>query len=397
MTQNLNILVIDDEANICEGIKRALRPQGFAVDSAASAQAGLEKVQGGSFGLVLLDVMMPDTSGIDLIPAIHQVDPETVCIVITGYATVELAVRAIKQGAYHFLTKPFSVDELILAINQGIEHQRLSIESKRFEAAEAEAKRLAAEKAHLEELDRAKWQFFRLMTHEVQAPLSAIQSYLQLLLEEYIAPDQQQVVLEKCVLRLDEEKKLISDLMELGRLQVIGPATDATFVCLDEILRQVVSEIQSQAGQKNLQLRVQITGNIPVVYGSPKLFKSLWDNLLSNAIKYTLPDGTVTANLRVENNQVVGEVQDTGIGIPAAEQGRLFSEFFRAKNARELNFRGTGLGLVLVKKIVEGAGGTIQVESQEGQGTCFIFSLPPAAPPNVQATPESFLHNQNSN
>ncbi|RPH59596.1 MAG: response regulator, partial [Chloroflexi bacterium] len=112
MTPNLNILVIDDEANICEGIKRALRPQGFIVDSATSGQAGLQKIQGGGFGLVLLDVMMPDTSGIDLIPAIHQVDPEIVCIIITGYATVELAIRAIKQGAYNFLTKPFSVDEL---------------------------------------------------------------------------------------------------------------------------------------------------------------------------------------------------------------------------------------------------------------------------------------------
>ena len=384
MTQPLNILVIDDEANICEGVKRALRPLSYTVDSAISGQAGLEKIQGGGYGLVLLDVMMPDTSGIDLIPAIHQCDPEIVCIIITGYATVELAIRAIKQGAYDFLTKPFSVDELTLAVNRGIEHRRLSLESKRLQAAEAEAKQLSDEKSRLEELDRAKWQFFRLMTHELQAPLSAIQSYLQLILEEYIEPEQQHFVLEKCIVRIEEEKKLIGDLMELGRLQVIGPPTDNAFVHLDEVLRQVAGELQNQAEQKKLQFGVTVDGLIPAVNGSPKLFKSLWDNLLSNAIKYTLPGGEVSANLHVENCQVVGEVCDTGIGIPLEEQGRLFSEFFRAKNAKALNFRGTGLGLVIVKRIVEGAGGRIWVESQEGQGSKFTFVIPAGEIPGVQ-------------
>jgi signal transduction histidine kinase len=199
------------------------------------------------------------------------------------------------------------------------------------------------------------------------------------MLEEYIAPDQQRGVLEKCMFRLEEEKKLISDLMELGRLHVIGPPSDSAPLRLDEILRQVVNELESQAAQKNQQLAVEIDEPIPQINGSPKLLKSLWENLLSNAIKYTLPDGRVTARLRLENGQIVGEVQDTGIGIPVEEQGRLFCEFFRAKNAKELNLRGTGLGLVIVKRIVEGEGGTIWVESEEGRGTKFTFTLPLAA------------------
>ncbi len=377
MPSPANILVIDDEPNICEGIKRALRPQGFQVDSAGSGQEGLEKARQGSYGLVLLDVMMPDASGIDLIPAIHQMDPDIVCIVITGYATVELAIRAIKQGAYNFLTKPFSVDELTLAVNQGIEHQRLTRESKRLQAAEAESRRLADEKTRLEELDKAKKLFFRLMTHELQAPLSAIQSYLQLMLEEYLTPEQHKDILQRCIARLEEEKKLIGDLMELGRLQAIGPAPEPAPVQMGDLLRQVAEELASQAGQKNLRLTVEIEENLPAVNGSPKLFKSLWENLLGNAIKYTLPGGEVTASLRLQNGQVVGEVRDTGIGIPAEEQGRLFEEFFRAKNAKALSLRGTGLGLVIVKRIVDGAGGSIRVESEEGKGSTFTFTLPP--------------------
>ncbi len=388
MNPHLNVLIIDDESNICEGIKRALQPQGFVVDSANSGQAGLEKIQSGGFGLVLLDVMMPDISGIDLIPAIHQIDPDIICIIITGYATVELAIRAIKQGAYNFLTKPFSVDELILAVNQGIEHQRLSLESKRLQTAEAEARHLADEKNRLEELDKAKKLFFRLMTHELQAPLSAIQSYLQLMLEEYLNPEQHKDVLQKCMVRLEEEKKLIGDLMELGRLQAIGPAPDLAPVKLDDILQKVAGELASQAGQKNLHVTVEIQEQLPAVNGSPKLFKSLWENLLGNAIKYTLPGGTVTASLRLDNDQVVGQVRDTGIGIPAEEQGRLFSEFFRARNAKALGLRGTGLGLVIVKRIVDGAGGSIRVESQEGQGSTFIFNLPPVVQPEYQGAGE---------
>jgi signal transduction histidine kinase len=382
MTQVQNILVIDDEANICEGIKRALRPEGFHVDSASSGQEGLQKVREGGFGLVLVDVMMADISGIDLIPAIHEHDPNIACIVITGYATVELAIRAIKQGAYNFLTKPFSVDELTLAINQGIEHQQLMLESKRLLAAESESRRLADEKKRLEELDKAKKMFFRLMTHELQAPLSAIQSYLQLMLEEYLTPEQHKDILQRCIIRLEEEKKLIGDLMELGRLQAIGPAPDTAPVQLGELLRQVVDELGSQAGQKNLRLTVKIEEDVPAVNGSPKLFKSLWENLLGNAIKYTLPGGEVSADLRLKNGQVVGEVRDTGIGIPAEEQGHLFEEFFRATNAKSMKLRGTGLGLAIVKRVVDDAGGRIRVESVEGKGATFTFTLPPVAAKN---------------
>jgi two-component system sensor histidine kinase/response regulator len=377
VTENLKILVIDDEANICEGIKRALKPLGFSVDSAISGQVGLQKVQAGGYSLVLLDVMMPDVSGIDLIPAIHQHDAEIICIIITGYATVELAIHAIKQGAYNFLTKPFSVDELILNVNQGLEHQKLLLESKRLAAAEAETRHLALEKAHLEELDRAKRLFLRLMTHELQAPLSAIQSYLQLLLEGYVPEEKKHETLEKCLRRVEDEKKLISDLMELGRLQAIGPADEEHLPThLDEILREVVNELGDQAAQKQLQMEVEIEAPIPAVNASPKLMKSLWENLVGNAIKYTPPGGQVTASLRVEAEQVVGTVSDTGIGIPISEQGRLFTEFFRARNAKALNLGGTGLGLVIVKRIVEGTGGSLQVESEAGCGAKFSFRLP---------------------
>ena len=182
------ILVIDDEAGIREGIKRGLTPQGYIVETAENGEQGLALFRQNPCDLVLIDVMMPGISGIDLIGETHRIDPEAVCIIITGYATVEMAVRAIKEGAYDFLTKPFSVDDLLLVVRQGLERRRLSLETKRLQSIEAEARRLQEEKTRLEELDRAKMQFIRLVTHELQAPIAAIHTYLKLIQEGYVSP-----------------------------------------------------------------------------------------------------------------------------------------------------------------------------------------------------------------
>jgi len=184
---------------------------------------------------VLLDVMMPGISGIDLIGSIHAHDPETICIVITGYATVELAVRAIKQGAYDFLTKPFTADDLLLAVNQGLERRRLSLEAKRLQAIEAQAQRLAEEKARLEELDKAKVAFIRLATHELQAPIAAIHSYLELMLSGYVPPmlaGKQREILEKAMARAQEQLALLADLLQFGRLREVKTLVQPTSVSL---------------------------------------------------------------------------------------------------------------------------------------------------------------------
>ncbi|MCK4489004.1 MAG: sigma-54-dependent Fis family transcriptional regulator, partial [Anaerolineales bacterium] len=131
MSKKSRILVIDDEIGICEGVQRALESEGFQVAIALDGKSGLALVKENGFDLILLDVKMPEISGLDLIGMIHQIDPEIICIIITGYATVEMAVSAIKQGAYDFLTKPFSVDILLLAVNQGLERRMLSLEAKR--------------------------------------------------------------------------------------------------------------------------------------------------------------------------------------------------------------------------------------------------------------------------
>ncbi len=285
-----NILVIDDERGIREGCKRALTPQGYAVATAENGDEGLQKVKSGDVDLVLLDVMMPGTSGIDLIGMIHQVDPEIVCIIITGYATVELAVRAIKQGAYDFLTKPFTTDDLMLVVNQGLERRHLSLEARRLQDIEKEARLLEEEKMRLEELDRAKAAFMLLVTHELKAPVSAILTYLDLLLNDYIPAEEVKETLERAQARAKEELDLISDLLEFGRLKELKRSETPEPLHMEASMNQALQEFESQATAKNLKITVEEGSGLSPVRIAADQAKRVWSNLLSNAIKYT-PDG----------------------------------------------------------------------------------------------------------
>ena len=376
MNSEPKILVVDDEPGIREGCRRALRPHGYHVDTAENGEQGLQKVMLDGFDLVLIDVMMPGLSGIELISRIYQIDPEIICIIITGYATVELAVAAIKQGAYDFLTKPFTTDDLLMTVNQGLERRRLSLETRRLQTIEEEAQRLAEEKARLEELDRSKIAFIRLVTHELKAPVSAILTYLDLILKGYIPPEEQRKYLERAQERAHEQLELISDLLQYGRLKEITSPGKTGWVQVDAILNEVVEQFRPQALEKDIHLSVEISPGIPPACMDPEQVKSVWTNLISNAVKYTPSGGSVMVHLHQTDAQIEGRVVDTGIGIPEEARDKLFSEFFRAKNAKSLHIPGTGLGLAIVKQIVEKAGGKIWFESEAGKGSTFSFSLP---------------------
>lgn len=367
--------MIDDELGICEGVQRALEPEGFQVAIALDGKSGLALVKENGFDLILLDVKMPEISGLDLIGMIHQIDPEIICIIITGYATVEMAVSAIKQGAYDFLTKPFSVDILLLAVNQGLERRMLSLEAKRAARVKAEMQKLAEEKIRLEELDQAKKQFIRLVTHELQSPVAAVENYLKLILEGYVTAEDQKDILEKCISRTQEERKLIADLLELGHLEMIK-SFQVSFINLGEILEQVIEEYREEINQKGLGLLVEVDKNIPEITAAPEQIKSVWSNLLSNAVKFTPEKGEITIGLQYRDGALMGCVEDTGIGIPLEDQKKLFTEFFRAENAKQAGVPGTGLGLVIVKRVIEGLGGKLSVKSKQGSGTTFQFRIP---------------------
>jgi len=368
MESSDRILVIDDELGIRQGCRRVLEPEGFVVETAATGKEGLERIRERSFDLVLLDVVMPDVRGIELLEPIHQQDPETIVIVITGYATVELAVEAIKAGAYDFLSKPFTSDVLLVTVRQGLERRRLLQEARRAQAAEQRA-------AELERLDRFKTQFTLTVAHELRAPLTALQSFLIAVLKGYIPADEQKKVLQRAIDRSQELLDMVDDLLKLAAAKAEQETATRQRVPLDEVLEKISSLQKAQADEKGIDYRVNEAQHVQV-HADRDQMGQLWTNLISNAIKYTPPGGKVTVTLTAEDGWAVGSVADTGIGIAPEDQGRIFEEFYRTAKAKQIEARGTGLGLPLVKRIVEGHGGTLEVNSTPGEGSRFTFRLP---------------------
>jgi len=368
------ILVIDDELGIREGCRRALEPEGYTVETAATSQEGLRRIREQSFDLVLLDVVMPDMRGIDLLDPIHEQDPDIICVIITGYATVELAVQAIKAGAYDFLSKPFTSDVLLMTVRQGLERRRLSLETKRLQALEREAAELARAKEELERIDRFKTTFLLTVAHELRAPLTALQSFLIALQEGYIPRDQQKMVLQRAAERAHELLDMVDDLLKLAAAREEEEIGKRENLSLADVLEKVFSLLKIEADEKGIECILEIRHR-PLVKAHPDQMTQLWTNLISNGIKYT-PEGQVRVILEEQEGWAVGTVEDTGIGIASADQARIFEEFYRTPQAKKLEPHGTGLGLPLVKRIVEEHGGTIEVESTLGKGSRFTFQLP---------------------
>ncbi|MGD9048634.1 MAG: hybrid sensor histidine kinase/response regulator [Anaerolineae bacterium] len=365
-----NLLVIDDEASLREGCRRALAPVGYSVDTAADLITGQELLQSKTYDLILLDVMLPDGNGLDLIEPILDKDPNAICVVMTGYGSIQMAVEAVRRGAYDFLAKPFTSEELLIAVGQGLERRRLK-------ATEARAKELAQAKAELEQLDKVKSQLMLKVAHELRAPVAAVRSYINLILSGYVTADELTPTLSRVQDRLKEMLDLISDLLELAQLrqpreQAIGEVKPQPMA---EILREVSELFQEQVSEKNLDFQIEILDQ-PVILAQRDHLKQIWTNLISNAVKYTPEGGRIAITLEAEEGKVTGTVTDSGMGITEADMPHLFQDFFRTDQAKASGEMGTGLGLAIVKQIVDSYGGEIQVSSKLGQGSRFTFVLP---------------------
>ena len=382
MGEDVGILVIDDERGIREGCKRALTPLGYRVETSETGAAGLRMLQEGSYDLVLLDLMMPGMSGMEALGRIGEIDPDVVVIIITGYATVESAVKTIKKGAYDFISKPFTADDLILVVNQGLEHRHLSVENRRLRNIEDEARELGRAKAELEKLDAMKSRFMLTVAHELRAPIAAIQGYLGLILDGYAGDDAQEMV-QSAHRRCGELLDSLHDLLVLAHMKEKATEVKKATVSVAQTLEEVTSLLKAEAERKGLTLEVQIL-NRPEMLADAEHLKQLWTNLISNGIKYTPRGGKVVVSLDQKDGHVVGRVTDTGVGIAADDLPRIWEEFYRTAQAKSMAEHGTGLGLPIVREIVETYGGTIDAESELGKGTTFTFTLPQSAEPGAE-------------
>ena len=362
MSKKSSILVIDDEEAMRDGCQQVLSKNGYHTETSADGVDGLRKVRELIPDLVLVDLKMPGISGMEVLEKIGQIDSTIITIVITGYATVESAVEAMKRGAYDFLPKPFTPDELRIVIKRGLEKRKLFLESLSLRR----------------EKERIEKNFISMVSHEMRRPLVDVQEYFEVVLGGITGKltPQQKEMLEKASGQINTLLVLISDWLDMSRLEAGRMLENLEPLDLSQILNKTVDLLRGKMESKKIALEMNISPHLTLIKGEKLSMERIFTNLIRNAIDYNREEGKISVKAKEEAECVVIEVSDTGIGIAQKDIPFIFDEFFRVKNRKTQHITGSGLGLSIVKKIVEGHGGSIQVRSEEGKGSTFMVFLP---------------------
>jgi two-component system sensor histidine kinase/response regulator len=369
--ETLQVLVVDDEPGMRSGVLRALRdfrihlPQvegeiGFGLDQAASGEEALAKIDEAVPDLLLLDHKLPGISGMDVLSRTAEKYPDLLTIMITAYASLETAIAATKKGAYDFLAKPFTPDELKASVRKAANHVFL----------QRQARRLAEEKR------RMRFQFISVLAHELKAPLSAIQGYLTIMRDGSAGNDPavQQHMIDRSLIRLEGMRKLIVDLLDLTRIESGQKKREPVALDLAEVARASMETAGPDARKAGITLELHADGPVAMTADRSEM-EIVLNNLVSNAVKYNRQGGRVDVTLSAENGGIRLSVADTGIGMTKEETERLFGDFVRIKNEKTRNIMGSGLGLSIVKKVAALYGGDVSLASEPGVGSTFTVTL----------------------
>jgi len=479
-TYQPKILVIDDEKRIREGCSKILTKENCLVDTAENGEIGLKMIAEKYYDIILTDLMMPGIGGMEVLAEVREQHLDTVIIVITGFATLEHSIEAMKKGAFDFIPKPFTPDQLRVVVGKGVmmtrtlqdiatertrlktlvdylaggvlvtdrskniilynptllrmlgyegetlddqplsalstdetltgiidgilglnpgEFKVLSAEIMPHEKGEGASDQsflraqavpfqnrsgeilgsvtIIDDITHLKKLDEMKSAFVSMVSHEIRSPLSTILTQIKVLTDGLAGElgAKQADILGKIFRKVEGLVALSSELLDLSRIEAGLIVQDRQQVQLMEILESLVGFMQTRAEEKNISLRLE-KADMPLIKADEKSLEEVFSNLLTNAIIYTPEGGKVVVAGEIKGDFVEIRVSDTGYGIAPDEMPRIFERFYRAKTDKTRDIIGTGLGLPIVKSIVEAHNGTIKAESKEGLGSTFSVRLP---------------------
>jgi len=364
----LQVVMVDDEEALCQGVRRIIERYkvhvaDVLVDAAysfryfTSGEGFLEYLsEGGEVDLLLLDLKLPGVGGMDVLDALSSQGREVLTIMITAYATFETAVKATKLGAYDFLAKPFTPDELRYALRKATQQLILS----------KQARKLAEEKRQV------RFNFISVLAHELKAPLNAVEGYLNIL--RTTEEDQNLQMIERSIVRVDGMKKLIGDLLDLTRIESGQRERIIKRLDLRELARASMELFAVDAERRGISMELDADEGIEL-WADAGEAEIVFNNLVSNAVKYNRDGGKVSVGIRRKGGAVRIAVTDTGIGLSPEEAGKLFNEFTRIKNERTVKILGSGLGLSTVRKIANMYDGEATVKSEPGVGSTFTVTL----------------------
>lgn len=368
----LKVLVIDDEPGIRSGVSRILNnfhvtypfmdeDYTFRVTEAATGEEGIAILENELHDILLLDNKLPGMQGIDVLEFVRKRNYDIVVAMITSYASLDVAIKATRDGAIDFIPKPFTPQEL----KSSIENITKQLYLKRItHKMQAEGKKI-------------RYQFLSVLSHELKAPLNAIEGYLRMMQEKQSGDlvDDYATPIERSLQRIQGMRNLIMDLLDFTKIRLERKDEKIEAVNLKNVASGAIVTVQPYAIQMDVSIKLNAPDDI-IIMADPTDMDIIFNNLVSNAIKYNKVGGSAEITLSNSNGEAVIKVSDTGIGIRDSDVENLFTEFVRIKNEKTRSITGSGLGLSIVKKIVSLYHGTVDVESTPDVGTTFTVRLP---------------------
>jgi two-component system, OmpR family, phosphate regulon sensor histidine kinase PhoR len=487
---NALVLVVDDEQDIRDASERILSRVGYQVQKASRGDEALDILNKESVDIMLLDLKMPGMDGLEVLERVRKQNTQIQVIVITGYATVETAIEAMKQGAYDFIPKPFEPDQLRIVVNRAWEKicfireaEKLELERNRtlsdldteksrirtiiesfpsgvmvtdskgrvvlmnpafkqllsldlglkagkkieaylpdkelcqlvmeisrgkhvdyddiddYEFSISNEKHLLArgqpvlgerkeclgavlnivDISDMKLLDQLKSEFVAKVSHELRSPLSTIHEQLAIVIKDMVGEDfaQDHHILDRAREKTKGLISLIGDLLDLSRIEEGIICHEPQSLRLEEILKSIIEFLITSAQKKNQSLTLIITQDeLPELIADPIALESIFGNLIANAINYTQEGGKIIVTVDMAGINMRVKVKDNGFGIADKYLDKIFDRFYRVKDDKTRYITGTGLGLPIVKGLLDSMGGLIDVESEPGKGSIFTVLLP---------------------
>lgn len=367
----LKLLIVDDDQRMRESCSMLLESlkirlpwlddeYSFKITETGTAEDAQAIIDKEDIDILLLDQRLPGLQGTDLLEYISGKEIDVQTVMITGNATLDTAVNATRNGANEILVKPFTPEELRMAVAKAAKFLILQ--------------RIVAKLD--EERKKTRFEFIRVLSHELKSPLAAVTGYLNIIKTRTLGDDLETYIpsIERSILRLEGMKRLISDMLDLTRIESGVKVRNVSEHNLAEIVADMTEGIRTQA----MERKITVSSEVPdfKITVDRVDMEIILTNLLTNAVKYNKEEGTIKLTASRIGRALKIQCIDTGIGMTGEETERLFSEFTRIRNEKTKNILGNGLGLSILKKVVSLYDGEVSIKSEYGKGSEFTVILP---------------------